>query len=67
MAEETAEDRSDRLRDDFEGWSRDRAEEWSDNEQEADDVEVGKRRDEREGKESSALSKSWGDWWEKQM
>lgn len=64
---ETDEERTNRLRDDFEGWGR-REEDWSDaDEDEADLEEVEARRQERDGKGDTATAKSWGTWWDKEL
>lgn len=73
---ETAEDRTQRLRDEFEGWNR--SDEWSrrssedstGEEVEADEVE--RRMTERDGGKGSMASmgakrRAWGEWWEKEM
>ena len=68
---ETNEERSNRLRDDFEGWDRRDADEWSeeDDEPEAELEEVATRREQRNGVGGTDLdsSKSWGAWWEKSL
>ncbi len=64
--EETAEERTNRLRDDFEGWNRDREEFWTDDgDGEVEQEEVERRRNDRVGKEKGG--RSWGEWWEKEM
>ncbi|WVR05461.1 hypothetical protein IAU60_002477 [Kwoniella sp. DSM 27419] len=60
MAEETEEERTRRLRDDFEGWGR-VDDEWSEDDEEAGEDEVQRRREERTG------GKRWGEWWDKAM
>lgn len=68
---ETDEERTNRLRDDFEGWDR-RDEDWSEadeDEAEADLEEVEARRRERDdavGKDDST-ARSWGAWWDKSL
>lgn len=72
-ARETPEDRTQRLRDEFEGWGRD--ENWSDeDDDEVGEEEVQRRMTEREGSKSvtvgtgaSARKGRWGEWWEKEM
>lgn len=69
---ETAEDRTQRLRDDFEGWNREDDEVWSgdEDEPELDAEEVERRMTERDGGKGSdvmAKRRRWGEWWEKEM
>ncbi|WVW82903.1 hypothetical protein I302_104917 [Kwoniella bestiolae CBS 10118] len=68
-SKETEEERTQRLRDDFEGWDNNaNDDEWSDNEDEAEEDEVQRRRNERLGNESGGDRKnSWGDWWDKEL
>jgi len=66
-ADDTDEDRANRLRDDFEDWGR-RDEDWSDAESEAAAEEVERRRQDRQSHAGSAADvKSWGTWWDKSM
>lgn len=69
---ETDEERANRMRDDFEGWDRQDADDWSDNdddEPEADMEEVATRREQRNGEGGTEIdaAKSWGSWWDKTM
>ena len=67
MPEETAEERTIRLRDEFEGWNnRDRDEQYSEeDEEELEAEEVERRRNERVG--TDKIDRSWGRWWDKEM
>lgn len=59
--DETSEERANRLRDEFEGWNRE--DEWSEEEETIEEVE--RRRLEKVG--IAKGTKSWGQWWEKEM
>ncbi|WWD01214.1 hypothetical protein V866_008155 [Kwoniella sp. B9012] len=63
---ETEEERTQRLRDDFEGWDNDNNgdDDWSEDEPEAEEVQ--RRRDERLGIDAGRKN-SWGDWWNKEI
>ncbi|OCF44162.1 solute carrier family 35, member C2 [Kwoniella heveanensis CBS 569] len=78
---ETDEERTNRLRDDFEGWDRPENDDWSgsgsDDEEEADEVdtdEVDRRRNQRlnaggggAGSKGGSGRSRWGEWWDKAM
>jgi solute carrier family 35 protein C2 len=72
IPQETAEERTARLRDDFEGWDR-RDEDWSEEEEEDEEAsldEVAARRNQRQGSERTegeSSGKSWGQWWDKSL
>lgn len=68
-ARETAEDRTQRLRDEFEGWGRE-DETWSDGDadDEVEDDEVERRMTERDGSKGVTTGRTrWGEWWGKEM
>ncbi|WVQ98894.1 hypothetical protein IAU59_006025 [Kwoniella sp. CBS 9459] len=72
---ETDEERTNRLRDDFEGWDRPDHDEWGgseDEEEEVDQDEVERRRNQRLDVSGADGSKGtggrrWGDWWDRSM
>ncbi|WRT67304.1 uncharacterized protein IL334_004272 [Kwoniella shivajii] len=66
---ESDEDRTQRLRDDFEGWDHQREDEWSE-EDEVDEDEVERRRNQRIEGDTEPEGKKphgWGDWWDKEL
>jgi len=63
--DESNEDRTNRLRDDFEGWNGDEGSDEDD--AELGDAEVQRRRNERVKTGHDHGGKSWGEWWEKEM
>jgi solute carrier family 35 protein C2 len=66
---ETEEDRTQRLRDEFEGWGRESSS-WSGDDADPDEVdedEVERRMAEREGGKGVGKGGKWGEWWAKEM
>ena len=67
QSRETPEERTQRLRDEFEGWER-ASSTWSDGD-EVEEDEVERRMSEREGGKgvTPAVRGKWGEWWGKEM
>jgi len=65
QARETTEDRTQRLRDEFEGWGRESST-WSESD-EVEEEEVERRMSERDGKGVPASKGKWAEWWSKEM
>ena len=63
--EETAEDRTNRLRDEFEGWNG--VDGSDEDDPEAGEGEVERRRNERVRTDHDDGIGSWGEWWDKEM
>lgn len=68
QARETTEDRTQRLRDEFEGWGRESST-WSESGDgdEVEEDEVERRMSERDGKGVPAAKGRWAEWWSKEM
>ena len=67
QARETTEDRTQRLRDEFEGWGRESST-WSESGDEIEEDEVERRMSERDGKGVGPPARGrWAEWWAKEM
>ncbi|WWC69272.1 uncharacterized protein I206_103210 [Kwoniella pini CBS 10737] len=67
---ESDDDRTQRLRDDFEGWDNGNPDdEWSGPEDELDEDEIQRRMNDRMGNEGDGgtKGKGWGEWWDKKL
>lgn len=69
LARETTEDRTQRLRDEFEGWGSRASSTWSiSDDGEVEEEEVERRMSERDGKGVTVGTRGkWGEWWAKEM